>query len=118
MSQEQGDIGRHSLREAPAYEFLKTHAISGRPSSRKVMQLIKSMKQRGWVGPPVTAIEQKGSKYLVDGHHRVFAARKASIAVQYRLISIEELKEDFQYDSIEQVILAHAEARNNRVRLR
>lgn len=76
------------------------------------------MKSDGWVGPPVTAIEYDGEKYLIDGHHRTYAARKSSIPVKYRIISIEELKKDFQYDSIEQVIRAHAEASNNRIRLR
>jgi ParB-like chromosome segregation protein Spo0J len=81
------------------------------------MELIKSMKAHGWVGEPVTAIEFGRRKYLIDGRHRTYAARKASIPVQYRIISIEELQ-DFQYDSIEQVIFAHAEAGNNRIRLR
>ncbi len=82
------------------------------------MGLIESMKSHGWIGQPVIAIEYGGEKYLIDGHHRTYAARKASIPVQYRIISIEELKRDFQYDSIEQVISAYDEAGNNRIRVR
>jgi len=82
------------------------------------MGLIKSMKAHGWVGRPITAIEHNDDKYIIDGHHRTYAARKAFILVEYRIIDVEELRKEFQYDSVEQVIRAHAQAGHNRIRLR
>ena len=111
------DSGRPIYR-APAHEFLRTHAISGRSSSRRVRQIMESMKANGWAGPPVMAVEHEGDKYLLDGHHRTFAARMALIPVQYCLLGVEELRQYFLYDSIDQVIRAHAEAGYNRIRLR
>ncbi len=74
------------------------------------------MKEKGWAGYPVIAIEHGGKKYLLDGHHRAYAARKASILVQYVLIQADSLPK-FGYESIDQVVYAHAEAGPNRIRL-
>jgi hypothetical protein len=103
--------------EASAYEFLRTHAISGRASTRTVVQLIDDMTENGWTGPPIVVLEHATGRYILDGHHRFLAARLAKILVRYSAVGIDDLPK-FGYESIEQVIQAHAEARPNRIRLR
>jgi ParB-like chromosome segregation protein Spo0J len=76
-----------------------------------------SMTRKGWSGPPVIVVEYAGDKYVLDGHHRIYAARKAGISVQYRCVNAEQLK-DFGFDSVEQVVIAHAEGGYNRIRFR
>lgn len=102
--------------EAPAHSFLRTHSISGRPSSRNVQQLIDSMKAYGWLGPPIAVAEIGGERYILNGHHRTFAARMTGIAVRFRVVEVADLAH-FGYRSVEQVIEAHAEAGPNRIRL-
>jgi hypothetical protein len=107
--------GTPSYAEAPAHEFLRTHAIGGRRSSRKVRELFDSMEYVGWDGAPIAVVEHQGEKYILDGHHRCYAARRANISVRYRLIRLEDLKV-FGYDSIDQVLIAHAEVGSNKIR--
>jgi hypothetical protein len=103
--------------EAPAHEFLKTHAIAGKTSARVVKMIVASMLRDGWRGAAITVAVHGSDKYILDGHHRVFAARRANVPVRYRVVSETEL-ERFGYESIEQVIQAHAEAGFNRIHLR
>ncbi len=103
-------------KEAPAHNFRKTEAIWGNASNRRVIELIADMKARGWAGPPIEAVEIDSVKYIINGHHRVFAAKKVNVAVQYRIISFEELM-SYQYASFEEVIIASAQAGFNRIRL-
>lgn len=103
--------------EAPAHSFLRTHSIAGRRSSRNVQALIDSMKQNGWSGPPVAVVLYGGEKYTLDGHHRTFAARHVGLAVRFRVVGVCDLAA-FGYQSVEQVVQAHAEAGPNRIRLR
>lgn len=105
------------IQSASAHEFLKTHRIAGRRSEHKVRKLIRQMRRDGWTGGPIVVIEYAGSKYILDGHHRCWAARQAQILVHYRTIDVAELPE-FRYDSVDRVVIAHAEAGQNRIRLR
>jgi hypothetical protein len=73
------------------------------------------MSNVGWVGAPIAAIEHQGEKYILDGHHRCYAARRANIDVHYRLFRLEDLK-GFGYDSIDHVVIAHAKAGPNKIR--
>jgi ParB-like chromosome segregation protein Spo0J len=103
--------------EAPASSFRRTHAIGGRRSSRNVQLLIDSMMRDGWVGPPISVVECGGDLYVLNGHHRTYAARIAGLSVRYRAVDADELS-DFGYRSVEQVVEAHVEAGPNRIRLR
>src|ERR1051326_6956444 len=103
--------------QADASQFLRTHAITGRSSSRIVSALIDSMSRIGWSGPPIAVIEYGSDRYILDGHHRVFAARHAQVLVRYRVVRIDALSR-FGYHSLEQVIQAHAEAGPNQIRFR
>jgi hypothetical protein len=101
----------------PAYEFRKTEALSGRASTRKVKALIASMTESGWNGPPIIAIEIRGKKYILNGHHRVHAARMVGIRVPAHVIAERDLLQ-YGYSSTDQVVAAHVEAGPNRIRLR
>jgi hypothetical protein len=74
------------------------------------------MRSRGWAGPPIETVEINSRKYIINGHHRVFAAREVHIAVRYRIIGIQELR-SYQYASLDEVIIANVEAGFNRIRL-
>jgi hypothetical protein len=100
--------------EAPPHELLKTHAIGGKTSSRVVKMLVRGLLRDGWQGAPIAVAVHGNDKYILDGHHRTFAARLAKLLVPYRVVSEAELKR-FGYESIEQIIQAHAEAGVNRV---
>jgi hypothetical protein len=98
---------------APAHEFLRTEAISGRSSTRRVATIAASMLTDGWMGPPIDVVVIGTDKYIVNGHHRAHAARLTDTPVQYRIVQ----PTSFGYASPDEVITAHAEAGPNRIRL-
>ena len=102
---------------AEAHEFRRTESLSGRASSRKVKELLHDMKKNGWIGSPIAVAEYRGEKYILNGHHRTYAARLAGIEVYYRVVAHEELPA-FGYDSIVKVVQTHAEAGVNRIVIR
>jgi ParB-like chromosome segregation protein Spo0J len=67
------------------------------------------MKANGWQGDAISVFEHNGSKYILDGHHRVVAARAAGIEVPYNSIPASRLLE-FNYKSVDDVILSAVEA--------
>jgi ParB-like chromosome segregation protein Spo0J len=73
------------------------------------------MRTGGWQGEPIKVVENNGKRYIIDGHHRVEAARRAGIDVQYKIASPAEMAER-GFDSIDEVIRAAAEAGPNRLR--
>jgi ParB-like chromosome segregation protein Spo0J len=105
------------INQAPAHDFRKTESIAGKRDSRIVQTIYDSIVEVGWKGPPIAVIEYAGEKYILDGHHRTYAARKAGIAVHYRVAELSELSA-FGYNLIEEVLIAHAESGVNRIRLR
>nr|WP_268808794.1 ParB N-terminal domain-containing protein [Pseudobacteriovorax antillogorgiicola] len=90
--------------------------MSGNKSSKNVKNLIQSMKANGWQGSPISVIEHKGAKYILDGHHRAAAARRAGVNVPYNKVPESGLS-SFGYKSIDDVIQAASEAGPNRLRL-
>jgi uncharacterized protein (DUF1015 family) len=56
-----------------------------------------------------STFEHNGSKYILDGHHRVAAARAAGIEVPYNSIPASRLPE-FNYKSVDDVIWSAVEA--------
>ena len=74
------------------------------------------MKQNGWQGDPAVVFEHKGTKYLIDGHHRTAAARRAGVDVQYKTIPESDLSK-FGYKNIEAVIDASSSVRPDKLRL-
>jgi ParB-like chromosome segregation protein Spo0J len=73
------------------------------------------MRTGGWQGDPIKVVEHNGKRYIIDGHHRVEAARRAGIDVQYKIASPSEMAK-YRYNSIDDVIRAAAEAGPNRLR--
>jgi ParB-like chromosome segregation protein Spo0J len=102
---------------APAHQFLRTESLCGRASESKVRDLIASMRRDGWIGKPIDVIVINSEMYILNGHHRVYAARVVGILVHFRVIAPANLI-NYAYDSTDQVIDAHAEAGPNRIRVR
>lgn len=66
---------------AKPWELVRTEALSGRASARKVNEIADSMRANGWQGDPIKVVEVNGQRIVVDGHHRLAAARQAGIDV-------------------------------------
>jgi ParB/Sulfiredoxin domain len=70
-------------------ELQRTHEIGGNASSRRVIEIRDSLQREGWKGEPISIVEHDGKKYIVDGHHRVAAARRAGVEeVPYRVVEL------------------------------
>ncbi|WP_437576749.1 RHS repeat-associated core domain-containing protein [Sorangium sp. So ce887] len=96
--------------KASPFSFQRTHGLAGRASARNLANLVESMRTGGWNGPPVKVIEHNGAKYVLDGHHRLAAARKAGIAeVPYETVPVQQLGQ-YGYRSIDEVMSAASEA--------
>jgi ParB-like nuclease domain len=93
---------------APAHAFERLEARSLQ-SPQKIADLTASMKANGWQGDAISVFEHNGSKYILDGHHRVAAARAAGIEVPYNSIPASRLPE-FNYKSVDDVIWSAVEA--------
>ena len=93
---------------APASAF---HRLENRSlqSPAKIKNLAADMKANGWQGDPISVFEHGGEKYILDGHHRVAAARQAGIDVPFRSIPESELS-SFGYKNLEAVLNAASEA--------
>jgi len=75
----------------------------------KIAQYAGDMKLNGWRGDPIAIFEHGGQKYILDGHHRVAAARQAGIEVPYRSILESDLPK-FNYKDLADVLRAASEA--------
>ena len=53
----------------------RTHSIRGRRSSRDVLRMADEMAISGYSGPPIDVVVANGEMFVVDGHHRLKAAR-------------------------------------------
>jgi len=67
------------------------------------------MKANGWQGNPIEVFEHGNEKYILNGHHRVAAARQAGIDIPFRGIPESELS-SFGYKNSEAVLKAASEA--------
>lgn len=50
------------------------------------------MKENGWQGDPISVAKIEDDFYVLDGHHRVAAAKRAGIDVPYRVILDVEIR--------------------------
>lgn len=74
------------------------------------------MRTNGWQGDPITVIESGGEFYILDGHHRIAAARRVGgFEIPYRTITEADLPR-FGYRIILEVIEASGNAPPNRLR--
>jgi ParB-like nuclease domain len=81
-----GQVAANSVRSAAPGVFTRTEALSGRASSRAVDEIAESMRANGWQGDPIKVVEPQGQRIVVDGHHRLAAAQRAGIDVQYEVV--------------------------------
>ncbi|MEW1614384.1 MULTISPECIES: ParB/RepB/Spo0J family partition protein [unclassified Streptomyces] len=77
---------------ADAYSFRRTEALSGNASKRNVDSLTASMKENGWQGDPISVAKIGDDRYVLDGHHRVAAAKRAGIDVPYSVRSDADIR--------------------------
>ena len=102
--------GRGATPKDSPFSFRRTHSIGGRASARNVDNLAKNMRIKGWEGPPIKVFEHNGTRYVLDGHHRLAAARQAGISeIPYELVPTSRLG-DFGYQSVDELLSAASEA--------
>jgi hypothetical protein len=82
----------------------RTHAISGKGSTKRVEDLGKKMRADGYDSSfPIDVAEYQGTLYILDGHHRAAAARQTATPITMQLITnIREHKGTL--NTIEEVI--------------
>ncbi|WP_411970448.1 ParB N-terminal domain-containing protein [Saccharothrix longispora] len=56
-----------------------------------VDKLTASMWKNGWQGAPIDVFEYGNVKYVVDGHHRLVAAKRAEVNVPFNRVTVEGL---------------------------
>jgi RHS repeat-associated protein len=91
---------------AHAFHRLKHRSLQ---EPAKIAQYAADMKLNGWRGDPIAIFEHGGQKYILDGHHRVAAARQAGIEVPYHSIAESDLPE-FDYKDTADLLRAASEA--------
>jgi hypothetical protein len=109
------NLADEALGTAKPWDLQRTETLAGRASQSRVDEIADSMRQNGWVGDPIEVFQANGQNYIVNGHHRVAAARQAGIDFQYRAITEAELL-GYYPGGVSQLVSAASEARPGRVR--
>jgi hypothetical protein len=84
--------------------FVRTHALQGRASSSLVREIADDMRSAGWNGPPVKVVEMNGKRFVVDGHHRLAAAKRAGIDVPYEVVDPRTVIGPGKWKSIDEIL--------------
>jgi hypothetical protein len=75
--------GKDAAKDIDGYaspaELARTHEIGGNRSSKNVQEIMNSMRSDGYQGDPISVYEHDGQKYVVDGHHRLAAAKRVGL---------------------------------------
>jgi ParB-like chromosome segregation protein Spo0J len=66
--------------------------------------MAESTKVNGWQGPPVQVVEVNGKRYVVDGHHRLAAAKQAGIKVNYEVGDPSTVIGQGQWSSVDDIV--------------
>lgn len=98
----------HNCLSASPHTLERTESLEGAFSRQHVDEIADSMSRDGWSGDPIEVLEHNDRKYVINGHHRVAAAKKAGIDVQYRSLSLEEVQA-YGYKDVDQVIWSAVE---------
>ena len=107
-----------SYATAAPHEFTRTEALSGGASSRNVSKIEESMRASGWQGDPINVVELQGRKIVVDGHHRLEAARRAGIDVKYQVVDPSSVIRPGQWTSVDDILQDSYSVGPNRLRRR
>jgi hypothetical protein len=78
-------MGR-ATKTAKIFELTPTHWITKSESVMK--KFVKSIKEEGGIKETIKYVMHNGNKYIVDGHHRFFAAQKLGL----KQVPIEQVK--------------------------
>ena len=89
---------------ARPWQLTPTERLSGNASATNVRALAESMRQGGWQGDPIKVVEIGGERIIVDGHHRVAAARLAGIEVPYQVVDPATVIGPGQWSSIADIL--------------
>lgn len=74
------------------------------------------MRVNGWQGAPIDVVELQGQRIVVDGHHRLAAARQAGIDVQYRVVDPSSVIRPGMYTSVDDILEATYSVGRDRLR--
>jgi hypothetical protein len=97
------------------FTLRRTEQLAGRAASRSVTAITDSMKASGFVGDPVEVFRVRDELYIINGHHRVAAAKAAGIDIPIRELSLEEVQA-YGYKSAEDVVTAWSETAPDKLR--
>jgi Pretoxin HINT domain len=100
---------------ASPFSFQPSHAISGRPSTNKVNEIADLMRSGEWDGPAIKVVELNGQRIVVDGHHRLAAAKRAGVDIDFQVVDPESVFGRGGWRSIEDILNAWATAGPNRL---
>ena len=103
-STEAGTISRLPRGIAKPQELSRTHPLDTPASSRLVTEIADDMRANGWNGDPVQVVELQGERYIVDGHHRVAAAKRVGIDVPYEVVDPSTVIRPGKWKSVEDIV--------------
>jgi len=84
---------------------------------RDVERYTEQMKQKGWIGDPVDVVSHEGNYYLIDGHHRLAAAKRLNIPVPIRIV--EDLSSHkCSWNTVEELVQDSLHAGADKLRLK
>ena len=64
----------------------RTHSLSGKGSSKRVDNISQSMRDNGYIGDGIDVVEHQGKRYVIDGHHRLVAAKRTGTNVKINIV--------------------------------
>ncbi len=105
-----------SCGSASPFNFQPSHAISGRESTKKVNEIADLMRSGEWDGPAIDVVELNGQRIAVDGHHRLAAAKRAGVDIDFQIVDPESVIGTGAWRSVEDILNAWATAGPNRLR--
>lgn len=83
------DSDGKAVRLVPIGDFLETH---GRTNSWKYMRQLERDIQENGIREPILYVLHQGVKFVVDGHHRLFAARGLRKSGRFDYLPAREVK--------------------------
>ncbi|MFN8444518.1 MAG: polymorphic toxin-type HINT domain-containing protein [Caldilineaceae bacterium] len=99
-----------------AGDFILSHGLSGDSATKSIIKLADEMKVNGFGNlDPIKIIEHNGQKIVVDGHHRLAAARLAKVDVPYEVVDEAWIITNTGWKSVDEVVQSAGQA--NGIRL-